>query len=131
MIKLPSVSLTAACCPRKDFYTHTPNPHLHPPKKWQQTLVLGTKKRAQKIHTHSIHGHGPDHASVTPLLSVQKGNKKIATQHPLTSTLKSYPPALIRSQALTQIIILYQLFGQFLNCLHTFSTIYIFYVISL
>jgi len=33
--------LTAACCPKRVFYTHT---HSPPPKKWQQTFVLHTQK---------------------------------------------------------------------------------------
>jgi len=34
------VFLTAACCPKRDFYTHT---HTHPPQKQQQTFVLHTQ----------------------------------------------------------------------------------------
>jgi len=43
LLKLPSLYtnqfLTAASCPRKDFYTHTPTP----PKNLQQTFVLHTQ----------------------------------------------------------------------------------------
>ncbi len=40
--------LTAACCPRRDFYTHT-HP---PPKKWPQKFVLHTQKNTSFVlHT--------------------------------------------------------------------------------
>jgi len=38
--------LTAACCPKRDFYTHTPSP----PKKRQQTFVLHAQKIARLLY---------------------------------------------------------------------------------
>jgi len=74
--------LTAACCSKRDFLTHTPPHPTPPPKKRQQTFVLHTQNSSFfELRTQKS----------TPKSRPQKGYKK-AAKHAARKVGKKFIP---------------------------------------
>jgi len=70
--------LTAACCPKRDFYTHTP-----PPKKRHQTFVLHTQNSTSFVLCTQKSGPKSRHKKVG-----KKAAKKVAKKAAKTAARK-------------------------------------------
>jgi hypothetical protein len=72
---LSNCFLTAACCPKRDFYINPPSPT---PKKWQQTFVLHTQNSASFVlrTQKSAPSSKPKKLTKRQQKRLQKGGKK-------------------------------------------------------
>ncbi len=113
------VFLTAASCPRRDFYTHTPSPHPIPPYK-RATEFCTTIQCIRLVYMHSFFQWASAGFCRLPLASaVFHGlSQLIAHFLKLSQLLATF---LKLSQLIRQILVLSHFLANFLSLLDTFS----------